>query len=903
MDSNPSPRPAPPADFWKHKLGAFLHDPPSKALDIANHQKIAEPAYSAAGLEPNKYDKPADWTASSADRLPFPSRQISCKFDGQAVTFRHPLSGEPILLPEMTAAAALEKAATVQPVLTKLPPDWSEAETERAQFFSHWRNWREKTVERDWRLGFFPADTRIPDHTIWHHMSVVSAFAGCTGETGAIRPAFLKLQIGPVQDFIAASKSVRDLWSGSYLLSWLMAAGLKALSAEAGPDSVIFPSLFQQPMFDLHWKDELWSKVSVGGKNVWDSWGYTHKELLVPNLPNVFLALVPADRAAELGGIVEAAIRAEWEAISEASWNFCDAAVHEGIPLTGEEPDGLTRAAREQRFQKQSKHFLQISWSAEAWPENLREALELAAKFPAEMPIGKAAEGVHAVIDMATKHMPLEHRDGRYYTDKTTKDTLNNPGVAWAAVLQFTNWKLDAVRQTRSFAAWAEGGWESGASQNKDALNGREEAVAGGREWQKRCKNLGGVWPALFKKDDWVGASTLIKRVWHLAYLADKKKLRTSSAHFPMPDTRKVAMGKPDADEDEGEADKDSSEKYFAVLALDGDEIGKWVSGEKSRTFAELLAPPAADYFRAGHFKEFLQTRRPLSPGFHLQFSETLSNFARRVVPGIVDFFDGRLIYAGGDDVLAMLPADKAFPCALALRSAFQGKDPGVPGISSPAPGFLCSDAFRQENGAEFRNNEERIPFPVPGPNADVSVGIAMAHFKHPLQDVVRAAQAAEKRAKTKHNRGAVSISTFKRSGEILEWGCKWDGGGIALFKAIAGALTAGKDDENIGVSGKFPYRVCELLTPYLSQTTGLGGATSHASFPAEEIIKKEVEFAALQQGSKKVAGEIAPLLEGYLHGLPNEDKDRAQIKTDPVGAVIGLCRSVAFAHRTRSAE
>jgi len=39
--------------------------------------------------------------------------------------------------------------------------------------------------------------------------------------------SLLKLQIGPVQDFIAQARSTRDLWSGSYLLSWLMAAGAK----------------------------------------------------------------------------------------------------------------------------------------------------------------------------------------------------------------------------------------------------------------------------------------------------------------------------------------------------------------------------------------------------------------------------------------------------------------------------------------------------------------------------------------------------------------------------------------------------------------------------------------------------------------------------------------------------
>lgn len=97
-------------NFWKQKLAAFLHDPPSKALDIARHTETTNPAYHAVGLEPQKYLKPADWTASAADRLPFPSRQISCKFDGQTVTFKHPLSGGEIRLPELTAATAIEKS-------------------------------------------------------------------------------------------------------------------------------------------------------------------------------------------------------------------------------------------------------------------------------------------------------------------------------------------------------------------------------------------------------------------------------------------------------------------------------------------------------------------------------------------------------------------------------------------------------------------------------------------------------------------------------------------------------------------------------------------------------------------------------------------------------------------------
>jgi CRISPR-associated protein Cas10/Cmr2 subtype III-B len=904
---------APSADFWKSKLAAFLHDPPSKALDIGNHEENARLASSAAGIPTGEFDRPADWTAAAADRLPFPKGQIQCRFDGSSVTFRHPLCGKELPLPEMTAAKALEKSQTVQPDLKEnFPADWQETDIWRAKHFVHWRKWRENTTQNDWRLEFFPADTRIPDHSIWHHMAVVSALGGCVEKDGGLKPAFLKLQIGPVQDFIAAAKSVRDLWSGSYLLSWLMAAGLKALSAEVGPDAVIFPSLYQQPLFDLQWRDELWNRVSIGDKTIWDSWNYPNKDLLVPNLPNVFLALVPANRSAELGALVERAIRDEWNKIGQACWDYCDSAVYNGSPLTSDEPGLFSRSERKTRFEKQASQFLQTSWVAEPWPEKVEAALDLASKFDPEMPIQQAAQRIQKVVEMATQQMPIDHRDARYYEDRESKTGLNNVGLAWATILQFTNWKLDAVRQTRAFPAWAEGGWDNGTANNKDALNGREEAVAGGKNWRTQCEKMKGVWSSLFKTDAWVGASTLIKRVWHLAYLQNQIGLHTDSESFPMPDTREIALGQPEQDEGDDTHDTDRSDRYFAVLALDGDEIGKWISGEKNARFSDLLAPPAGEYFRNPCFKNFLETRRPLSPGFHLQFSETLSNFAQKVVPGIIRHYRGRLIYAGGDDVLAMLPAENAMDCARDLRSAFQGKNPaGLQSFQSPAFGFLQSNRYRESTGASDASNETCIPFPVPGPEADVSVGIAVAHFKHPLQDVVREAQAAEKRAKKDLGRAALSLSILKRSGEILHWGCKWTGGGIDLFAAIANAMS--DSEASPSLSGKFPHRVCELLTPYLCTQSGISKVAEAPAFPAKEIVQREFEFAARQQGDPSIMLDLRPLLETYLekldpHKKPNlqtaaADPRPAEKEGDPIQSVIGLCRSVAFAHRTRSGK
>ena len=260
--------------FWKRKLAALLHDPPSKALDIKNHGERSDAAFRSAGFidtEVGDYLKQADHIGAAADRLPFPASQSSglrCAFDGMRNGFLHPLDGTKKLAFHAefkSAEQGIEGEASVQPVLTAeslagLP---SESERWRARYFAHWRLWPQHAAEKDYRLALLPADTRIPDHTIWTHMQVVSALDGCT-ENGVLRPAFLKFQLGPVQDFIAAARSIRDLWSGSYLLSWLMAAGMKALSAEdrtgcgALPKSArptaVRPALARRPMGQgKHW--------------------------------------------------------------------------------------------------------------------------------------------------------------------------------------------------------------------------------------------------------------------------------------------------------------------------------------------------------------------------------------------------------------------------------------------------------------------------------------------------------------------------------------------------------------------------------------------------------------------------------------------------------------------------
>jgi hypothetical protein len=690
------------------------------------------------------------------------------------------------------------------------------------------------------------------------------------------------------------------------------------------------------------WRDELWSKVSIGegSQTVWDSLNYKDKDkdkdmdLLTPNLPNVFLAVVPEKRACEFAEAVLKAIKDEWKRIAEAVWEVCD-----GAGLMDDE-GGFTKSERKERFDRQVEQFLSISWQVTPWPATLDEALKLADGFNSGMPVAEARERVQAIIKMATEDMDHAHRDGRFYVGgaQGPKNKLNNVGLGWSIILALNGWQLDAVRQTREFKAANPGQWQVGVFNNKDSLNGKDEAVAGGETWLNRANNYGKPWSILFKHKDWVGAVTLIKRVWHLAYLRDKWGLRTDGEHFKMPSTRGIAAHEPFSDGDEEDPENTpASEKYFAVIALDGDEIGKWVSGQKTPTFATQLADyydangtvrqGVKDYFEQPHFGGFLQTQRPLSASYHLQFSETLSNFALQCARPIVEVFDGRLIYAGGDDVVALLPADSALACARCLRMAFRGDTRLKAELQQNAVKLMQNKAANQgfyyqqlaanevllnaptdgfvERLDKPDQNHKPIPVLVPGPAADCSVGIAIAHFKAPLQDVVRAAQAAEKRAKRQLGRGAVAVTLMKHSGEIIEWGCQWKSGGLEAFEAMVEAL------QSQAVSAKFPHRIIELVEKYQAEVGSpapcqkrLGETRPYEKFHevADDVLQKEIGTAAeRQRGKKPDASQVKRVQDAvatYLGAISDSSNNPVRTAQLKVAALIGLCQTVAFTHR-----
>jgi len=146
---------------------------------------------------------------------------------------------------------------------------------------------------------------------------------------------------------------------------------------------------------------------------------------------------------------------------------------------------------------------------------------------------------------------------------------------------------------------------------------------------------------------------------------------------------------------------------FYAILMMDGDSLG----GTKKKLAA--AGEPAT------------------------ALSEALARFTRKV-PEVINTHNGFLIYAGGDDVLAILPLEDALPCAAACKAAYQ-------------------EAFGEQK-------------------ATISAAIEYAHMKLPLTMILKDAhKLLDDVAKDATGRDAVACRVWKPGGEQQTWAMPWD--------------------------------------------------------------------------------------------------------------------------------
>ncbi|MEM1679575.1 MAG: type III-B CRISPR-associated protein Cas10/Cmr2 [Ignisphaera sp.] len=241
---------------------------------------------------------------------------------------------------------------------------------------------------------------------------------------------------------------------------------------------------------------------------------------------------------------------------------------------------------------------------------------------------------------------------------------------------------------------------------------------------------------------------------------------------------------------------------YYALLYLDGDNMGKWLSGEFLPEIEYVYNSEVLERIRnmEARIKEddkevrttFMEglkkylPRKLLTPAIHASISTALRNYTIEFVRKIVEEEHlGKLVYAGGDDVLAFVNLKDLFDVMQKLRWAFSGQ-------IKFENGEIKVDLSNQTG---FVEKDGRYLLTM-GPEATASMGVVIAHYKTPLQIVIQKVFEMEKKAK-KEGKNRFAICLMKRSGEeriaIAKW--KYDNkeDTIEALKEIAKSF----DEEN----------------------------------------------------------------------------------------------------------
>lgn len=219
-----------------------------------------------------------------------------------------------------------------------------------------------------------------------------------------------------------------------------------------------------------------------------------------------------------------------------------------------------------------------------------------------------------------------------------------------------------------------------------------------------------------------------------------------------------------------------SPSDWWAIVLADGDGMGQYVSGSRLHSYEKYLnedaliptAIPAYDHLKA--------TQKRMGPATHLGLNRALLDFSNRLVPYLTEHrFCGRLIYSGGDDVMAVLPIEDLPEYLMSLQSAWCGApDP----YADPDITFN-QQSDREEYGdywhPEFHNTEAKRRLPnrplfTMGAGATLSMGIVIAHKSVPLPTVLETLWEAESdRAKEMSNKNGLCFRVTYGGGNQLE--------------------------------------------------------------------------------------------------------------------------------------
>jgi len=852
---------------WQNKIKAFLHDPPDKALKIANHEERRDYLLQALGL---KFDISSefDWIASSMERIT-PKTSVLIDFSKTDRNF-HPVLLHPIIgedgkknFEQISESVLGLRRSRIEDVLTKVLDKEKDilkrlkSKEDKTTYFRIWRFMKELIEsELDEELANLPADTRCPDHTIWDHLDASSAIYGAM----VGNPALLMFKLTPVQDFIKNARKERDLWAGSHLLSYLTFKAIKVVVDKYGPDAVIFPHLRGQPLFNfeyLNYFGDLINREKLKTK------------LNIANIPNKFLAIVGFESVDDLKCEIRKAIDETLEdlfkfSVKEAFGSVSDHVINYGlkvlrnyfnvtvcaipadleklIEILNDLPDGVReKYERWIELIKSFKYELRIFDLYSLMFELLEEIVAIESrKFEKLEGLGKPKCSLCGELEIFGSKDMWKNVDRKLFKEKEILCPV------CLAKRVYSNWFKENVKKS-GIEVYV--GFESVSDV---ALRKVSRKIM--KEYSKNLTFYDIIIrdTKLAKEID---CETLVKKFYdnvseildklsmpfnnyELAYAENLRDVESVSKTLGVEKNevakirnveRYLENARKAIEELEGRIGK--LPRYYAILMMDGDNMGRMLMGDDMKTVDSYLHPNVINVLPQDVRNQIEKVRRLITPATHSAISRSLAHFSINVVPKIVEDHRGELIYAGGDDVLALLPIDSASACAYKIWREF-GKD---------WDGWNVLPAKK------------------------MSAGLLIAHYKHPLYDALDKVRSLEKKAKGM-GRNAVAVGYLTRGGSYYEAVFNWN-----LIEGVRKIVDLMLKEEKPRISRRIIYNVIENIESLPNDEKAI---EAYLKF---ELLR-HYEGEDKKEKAEKLAGKIVELAKGIRISLSSNDLKELKI-------------------------
>ncbi|MEN9847351.1 MAG: hypothetical protein RL368_91 [Pseudomonadota bacterium] len=639
---------------------------------------------------------------------------------------------------------------------------------------------------------------------------------------------YFHFTIGPVQDFVAQARRTRDFWAGSFILSWLAGVAIQSVRKQGG--TVDFPKPDENFMSFLIVEQDEDSKKREGEGE------YKNKLPKQGSIPNRFKATIPANNEEkpvkfDASKVVED-VRDAWKALAEKVWE------NDLESLCNEKYAHIKKKI----WNDQIGNFWEISWVL-TMDKDASDLLDRRKNLRTHQP--PSQKGVKCMVmdgwqelsggekdfwqELSSRLGTMELREDehlcaiafvkRRFHDVFEKLTFSNERI------KLTGWKVHSSVPSSYYIAavhWLENlllNKEVNKQLVKELLDSAEELgfgesefkteiyclteeVCKGKELNADAKKLVGCDGNIFFEHDLLVNFPTEKR---------KDKLSEHKAHLDnLKAIYEIASNKPSP--------------FYAVLLMDGDSLG------------EKMSTP--------------ENQEPISTA--------LDKFTKSV-PDIVYENNGFLIYAGGDDVLAILPLEDVLKCTVELRKSYQG-------------------CFKETKNEALENST-------------ISAAIEFVHVKTPLRIVLKDAHSLlDKIAKEKTGRDAVAVRVWKGSGRALEWAMPFEyalENGQFIIEKLANDFRDKKTSKEAEFSSKFFYKIrarFELLNPEQDSTSVFDKDSATRLLTADYlnsgVNREKPENQKLSFEEAKV--RVGELLEQCRHVVRNKDeKDKEKWHVD----------------------